>query len=163
MFKLCQEKRTIHLSENRFAQPKADRGRKIILKGKVITEIPMMPILLEASRRIDEMPLLRNEIPSDDLIFEISKNDQEKEEIKFDSDESLVFTLVDGKRTVREIMYESGCDEFTVYKAMYSMVCSGLIEKSERAMRVAETKESDYAFISKIYCKVTREICKAIL
>lgn len=122
------------------------------LTGMLVTELNPMRLILEASRRIDEMSVLTKQIPSDDVIFKISDKNKQTQEIKFTANEWRVMTLVDGSRTVRQIVNESGYDSFAVYKILYSLLSYGLIEKSVGVqLHEGEAREDDYSAIITIY------------
>ena len=136
---------------------------KLNLKGMVVTPLNIMNIILEATRRVDEMPIITKQITNDRLIFKISQRNQDKKEIKFNADEWRILTLVDGKRTVRQLMNESGHDDFTVYKVLYSLISYGLIEKDEEIYSVNKKVENDYLEIIKEYYEVTEIIHRHLL
>jgi hypothetical protein len=109
------------------------RDARINLRGALPTRLNTTKVLLEASRRIDEMSIIRKQIASDDQVFKISETIQDNEEVKLNSEEWRILSLVDGKRSVREAIRESGYDEFVVYKVLYSLISSGLIDNAENA------------------------------
>ncbi len=92
------------------------KDARLNLKGMIVTQLNPMKLILEASRRIDELSVLKEFIPSDKLVFKMSGKVQSKEEIKLNANEWRVLSLIDGTRTVRQIISESGYDEFAVYK-----------------------------------------------
>ncbi len=99
------------------------------LEGMIITDLNVMKIIMGATRRIDEMSVLVKQIPNDNLLFKVSGRSQEKEKLELNSQEWYILSLVDGARTVRQIIKDSGIGEFRVYKILYSLVSAGLIEK----------------------------------
>lgn len=121
------------------------------LTGMMVTELNPMKLILEASRRIDEMSVLSKQITSDDLIFKISDKNKQQQEIKFTANEWRILSLVDGSRTVRQIINESGYDSFAVYKILYSIISYGLIEKSSKVVLGSGEAGDDYAAIITVY------------
>ena len=107
------------------------RDARLNLKNMIVTQLNPMKLILEASRRIDELSVLKKVIPSDKLVFRMSGKVQSKEEIKLNANEWRVLSLIDGSRSVRQVITESGYDEFAVYKIFYSVISSGLIEQKE--------------------------------
>lgn len=124
---------------------------KINLKGFLVTPIDIMTIVLEATRRIDEMSILRKEITSEKLILKISEKVQYKEQTKFNAIEWRFLSLIDGKRTVRGLISASGYDDFTVYKVLYSLISFGFIEKAGTAHSDTDERGADYGAIIKAY------------
>ena len=107
------------------------RDARLNLKNMIVTQLNPMKLILEASRRIDELSVIKKVIPSDKLVFRMSGKVQSKEEIKLNANEWRVLSLIDGSRSVRQVISESGYDEFAVYKIFYSVISSGLIEQKE--------------------------------
>ncbi|RJX32902.1 MAG: DUF4388 domain-containing protein [Desulfurivibrio sp.] len=99
------------------------------LDNKIITRLNPMKLILEASRRIDEMSLLTAMITSDELVYKLAgRKKKGAEEFSFSSTERHILSLIDANRTVRDIIEHSSYDEFTVYKTLYALISSGLIE-----------------------------------
>ncbi len=131
--------------------------------GMVAVNLNVMKIILEGSRRIDEMPILRKLIPSDQLIFKASAKGGQGT-LSLNSNEWRILSLNDGVRTVREVIQMSGYDEFAVYRLLNSLNASGLIAKLEKES--FEKKEDvndrtdDYAGIIAMYNDILHVIRK---
>lgn len=132
---------------------------EINLTGMIITQLNPMRLILEATRRIDEMSMLTEMIPSDQIIFKISNKPQnEEEDIKFSPNEWRILSLIDGIRTLRQIIKITGYDEFAVYKIVYSIMSYGLIEKLEGTTAPEEKPERDHTSIITFYSGVFQVI-----
>ena len=141
------------------------------LDGMVAVNLNVMKIILEGSRRIDEMPILKKLIPSDQLIFKASTKGGPRT-LNLNSNEWRILSLNDGVRTVREVIQMSGYDEFAVYRLLNSLNAAGLIEKLEKGLleEKEEIKEEvnedvtdqndDYAGIIAMYNDVLHVIRK---
>ena len=127
------------------------KDAKLNLKGMIITQLNPMKLILEASRRIDELSVLKKFIPSDRLVFKMSGKVQSKEEIKLNANEWRILSLIDGTHTVRQIINESGYDEFAVYKIFFSVISSGLIEQKEEINLDDEDGKSNYSAILTVF------------
>ncbi len=101
------------------------------LKGLKIVQLNTMELIMEATRRIDEMSVLIGQIPSDKLIFKISGKTKTNEEITLNEEEWQLLAMLDGTSTVREIINRSGHDDFQVYKILNSLILAGRIQESE--------------------------------
>lgn len=107
---------------------------QINIKGLVIAKINIMKIILEATRKIDELEVLKKHLPADDVILQVSEQINDRKEIKLTTNELQVLTLVDGKQTVGEMIESIGegplvaLDRFSVYKLIFSLFSSGWIE-----------------------------------
>jgi len=109
----------------------------------LIKKINVMHVLLEASRRIDEMQIMKEQIPDDNLIFEKSGNIKSVED-ELNEDEFAVLALINGNDSVRQVIEKSGFDEYSVYNMLNSLILSGCIHPyEERASQ--ETVEEEGA------------------
>lgn len=138
------------------------KDAKLNLKGMIITQLNPMKLILEASRRIDELSVLQKYIPSDRIVFKMSGKMQSKEEIKLNANEWRILSLIDGARTVRQIIDESGYDEFAVYKIFFSVISSGLIEPKEEAAAPGPRGDDDYSAILVVFNDILTSVRNAI-
>jgi len=138
------------------------KDAKLNLKGMIVTQLNPMKLILEASRRIDELSVLKQSIPSDKLVFQMSGKVHTKEEIKLNANEWRILSLIDGTRTVRQIINESAYDEFAVYKIFFSVISSGLIEQKEEVQLDDQGEESDSSAILTVFNDILQSIKKNI-
>ncbi|MCK5163885.1 MAG: DUF4388 domain-containing protein [Desulfobacula sp.] len=139
------------------------KDAKLNLKGMIITQLNPMKLILEASRRIDELSVLKKFIPSDKLVFKMSGKVQSKEEIKLNANEWRILSLIDGTRTVRQIINESGYDEFAVYKIFFSVISSGLIEQKEEVLLDDQGGNNDCSAILTVFNDILQAVRKNIV
>lgn len=101
------------------------------LKGVAGNKLNTMNLLLEASRRIDEIEIFKKQMPDEAGILKIAGNaDQHTDGIRLNPDEWRILSLIDGKSTIRQIIDKSGLDDFNGYKHLNSLIASGRIEIS---------------------------------
>jgi hypothetical protein len=130
----------------------------INVKGKLFIPLNPMGIIMEASRRIDERSIITREIPSEQLIFKISKKMGDTEKAKLTKNEWRILSLMDGSRTVKQVINDSAYAEFATYKIIYSLAMSGFIEKTWE-------EESDIVYfidIINIFNNIFHAVCKAL-
>src|SRR5690606_5699536 len=82
----------------------------------VVVAINPESLLLEAARRIDEWSLVEKKIPSFDLIFAVERERIEAAGVELTREQRELIPLLDGARTLQEIVDETGQTEFTVGK-----------------------------------------------
>ncbi|MDZ7832398.1 MAG: DUF4388 domain-containing protein [Desulfobacterales bacterium] len=111
------------------------------LKGAIEYKLDTMNILLDASRRIEEMGILKKQIPSDAAIPKISGQTGGRGEIKLKADEWRILSLLNGQATVRQIFDKSGFDDFTAYQILNSLISSGRV-KVRQPRTLAELEEA---------------------
>ncbi len=109
-------------------------------------------ILMEGFRRLDEMNLIREKIPSQNVVFRKLK-DQPKAPLP--PSLQKLWSLIDGKRTLAELIRLSGLGEFNAYKAVYELLRSGLIE-------VVEDVEEEQDLLSRV-AREYNELVKMIM
>lgn len=129
------------------------RALPLNVEGKLVTKMNTMEILLEASRRIDEWSVIKEQISSEEQIFAISEKTHNKKEVKLNKTEWRILSLIDGVRTVRNIVDKSAHDEFSAFKALCSLKLSGLVEETEKP-RTAGREALDYKIIANVYLDV---------
>ncbi len=131
--------------------------------GMVAVNLNVMKIILEGSRRIDEMSILKKLIPNDKLIFKASAKGGQGS-LNLNSNEWRMLSLNDGTRTVKEVVQKSGYDEFAVYRLINSLNASGLIKKLEDTPfeKNAEVtdRNDDYSGIIAMYNDILHVIRK---
>lgn len=81
-------------------------------------------LLLEGARRIDEWSLIEKKIPSLEIIFEATA-DKPVEGMDLSDEQKKILALVDGRRSVQEVIEESGMVEFDVAKALFGLIQAG--------------------------------------
>jgi len=96
----------------------------------LLKKINIMHVLLEASRRIDEMQVIKQLIPDNSLVFEKS-GDIKSVVDKLNEQELSILALVDGKCSVRQVIEKSGLDEYSVLNILNSLILSGCIHPYE--------------------------------
>lgn len=114
-------------------------------EGAMLVSINPENLLLEGARRIDEWSLVEKRIPSLDLIFEMDRA-RPLEGVDLTDEQRKVIPLVDGKRTVHEVVEESGLVEFDVGKALFGLIQAGFAHPVGRK-RPVEVREVPLARI----------------
>lgn len=97
--------------------------------------IPMPGLILDGLRRFDEKKVAAEVLSDDSVVFaRLITNADEIDSVEMDLRELAVFTQVDGKKSLREIIESSGMDELDVKRICYSLQKVGLlkIKSSER-------------------------------
>ncbi len=106
----------------------------INVKGMVVAKINVVSLLLEASRRIDEISILRKHFPDDALAYQPTDQVSDKGALTLSSAELKILGLVNGQRAIKQVIRDSGFDEYAAYKSLYSLLSSGLIEPGEEIL-----------------------------
>ena len=113
--------------------------------GEVLVSINPESLLLEGARRVDEWSLIEKKIPSLDLIFRVDLEHALQSEAELTEMQKALLTHLDGTRSVREIVDQTGFVEFEVGKAIYGLIQAGFAERAGKrdAQPVTRTREAD--------------------
>ena len=93
-------------------------------------------LLMEGARRVDEWSVVEKKITSMDLVFALERNPLEDEGLELTDDQRLIIPLIDGNRSVMDLVAVSGLVEFDTGKALYGLIQAGFAVQV--AKRVAE-------------------------
>ena len=113
--------------------------------GEVLVSINPESLLLEGARRVDEWSLIEKKIPTLDLIFKVDSARALAAESELTEMQKTLLQHLDGSRSVREIVDQTGLVEFEVGKAIYGLIQAGFAERAGKrdAAPVTRTREGD--------------------
>ncbi len=132
------------------------------LKGMIVAKINVIGLLLKSSRKIDEVSVFKKHISTDLVVYRMTGKVSDKDEVTLKAKELKILRLIDGQRSLRQVIRDGGFDEYSAYKAIYSLLTSGLIESvgvqtnvpaKESAHKPAVEKQ-DYSTIISVYDSV---------
>jgi len=117
-----------------------------------LTQFDAGAIVMEAARRIDEWERVREAVPTDsDIFIHSGVESQDLDPDEWGSDLTGVYTLVDGKRDIAEILEEYHLSVFDTGMILRELVLSGLIrvcdfaELTDAAWRLIDENETEAA------------------
>lgn len=129
------------------------------LDQEFATELNHMEVILEGTRRVDEWGILKKNIPDKQMVFKINRSVEEKRDtVNLTANEWRIISLINGKRTVQQVIEDSGNDEFSVYRVINSLISSGLIEQGASVAAIASEDKSESPAIIQIYHRVLLSI-----
>ena len=73
--------------------------------------------------------MIEKEVHSLDLIFKLVRDPRDAEDVELTSNQRTLVPLLDGTKTVRELVDDSGLVEFETGKAIYELVQAGFVHK----------------------------------
>jgi tetratricopeptide (TPR) repeat protein len=100
--------------------------------GETLVSINPEALLLEGARRVDEWTLIEKKIPSFDLVFALDLSHGDPTASELTRDQQRIVRLIDDRRSVREIVEESGLLEFEACKALFGLIQAGFARHSGR-------------------------------
>jgi tetratricopeptide (TPR) repeat protein len=108
-----------------------DSGQAPEEDGLFLVDIPPESLLMEGARRVDEWTQVEKKIPSFDIVFQVDKDpDTAGDDVELTEAQRKVLPLIDGLRTVTEIVQESGLGDFDTGKALYGLVQGSFISRA---------------------------------
>ncbi|MGH2819884.1 MAG: DUF4388 domain-containing protein, partial [Actinomycetota bacterium] len=125
----------------------------VAIDPEVELSVSVENLIMEASRRLEELALIKKAIPSAEIVFAMApKPPDGAVEINITSDEWQVLVLVDEHRSVADIATLVGHDAFQTTRTLYGLLSSGLIvrreareEQEELAQAVGESNVLEFA------------------
>ena len=108
-------------------------------------ELNTMSVIMEGTRRIDEWMEIQKILPPDDVVIAVSKRPKTKsEEIVLSLDEFKIMALINGERTMPELVNLSPMGEFVTYRAIYRLIVQKLVEVvGKKEEEVAEKEDEE--------------------
>ena len=165
IFKKFIEKQIREILYNLFFWKKGEfhfKETPLKLEEDVVVNLNTIDVILEASRRIDELDIIRKQLPDEAAVLKISEKNPDKKEIKLDSNEWHILSLIDGKKNVGQIVQQSGYETYPVYKLLFSLLSSGLIRKVEAVALTGKDRISDQSGLIILHNDVLGVIFKAL-
>lgn len=84
-------------------------------------------VLMEGIRRVDEWPMILEKVPSTAMVFKVGSGADKLNPKQIDPGEVRMLDLIDGKRTVQELVDTSGLAEFEAMRGLASLVAARAI------------------------------------
>ncbi len=110
-----------------------------------LIELSTTSIIMEGTRRIDEWLEIQKVLPPDNMLLRIAKSPKvNREELTISIDEFRVLALINGERTLTELIELSPMGEFVTCRSAYRLIVNNLIEVSGQRQAqevVAEDQE----------------------
>ncbi len=94
-------------------------------EGAFRVSISIDALLMEGARRVDEWSVVEKKITSMDLVFALERDPLEDEGLELTDDQKQIIPLIDGERSVMDLVEVSGLVEFDTGKALYGLIQAG--------------------------------------
>ncbi len=94
-----------------------------------LIELSTMSVIMEGTRRIDEWMEIQKVLPPDDAILRIAVSPKtNREELTISVDEFRLLAMINGERTLPELIDLSPMGEFVTCRAVYRLVINNLVD-----------------------------------
>jgi len=94
--------------------------------------IPASHLILESARRVDERKYAAKMFQDPNMVFIRLMTDVAMEDINLDDNELRIFSLIDGRRTLNDIINMSGMDENEVKRIIYTLTRAGILKRKTK-------------------------------
>ena len=101
-------------------------------EADIVVSINPESLLLEAARRVDEWSLIEKKIPSLDLLFDVERDRIAKSDVELTPEQQRILPLLDGSRTVQDVVDQTGLTEFDTGKALFGLIQAGFAHRVGR-------------------------------
>ena len=118
-----------------------------------LVELVTMSVVMEGTRRIDEWIEIQKLIPPDDMLLGVAKAPKVKrDEITLSVEEFRVMAIINGERTLPELIQISPYGEFVTCRSVYRLVVNNLIEVvGKREAKPEEVADEEEEILSIIF------------
>jgi len=96
-------------------------------KHAVTISVDLANLIMEGARRIDEWEQCLKLLPDKSVVFRVVVTPRD-EKITLTADEWRILFLINGQRTLEELCHDADDDAFHVYRVIYGLLSSKLIE-----------------------------------
>lgn len=131
--------------------------RRLPDKDQVITELNTMNVIMESVKRIDELTQMQKLLPPDGVALKVNSlppllsAQVVSNKIELSSEELQTFLLVNGERTLPEIVELSPLVEFDTYKSLHRLLTDKLVLTGEKKKTVLEKKREEELLFENSY------------
>ncbi len=108
---------------------------------RISLDVSVMNLIMEGTRRLDEWSRVRERIQNDRMILAPLRSTEElTRSVRLSDFERVVLALVDGRRTVRDIIVLARQGEFETWQALHALLSAGVIRIQLLALDPAEDR-----------------------
>ena len=108
-----------------------EEGRFAFLKGAThrerTIEIDLHNLLLDGLRQLDEQRLIEGRLPPWDTVLHVQRDASAIDDVRLTQVEWRLLALINGRRTLQEVVDLSGSIELEAQRLVYGLISSGLI------------------------------------
>lgn len=123
-------------------------------KAPYLVNLPTMNIIMEGTRRIDEWIEIQKVLPPNDILLRVKVAPKiNSDQVILTLDEFKTLSIINGERTLPDLIAVSSIGEFPTCRALYKLIVSGLVEGSGRVSNgdVGTNENEDEIILSIIF------------
>ncbi len=120
-----------------------------------LIELNTMNVVMEGTRRIDEWLEIQKVLPPDDILLALATSPKTKnDEVRFSMEEFRVLSLINGERTLTDLLTISPLGEFVTCRSVYKLILNKLIESAGKKEGEEEIKINEEEIVLGIIFKL---------
>jgi hypothetical protein len=97
-------------------------------------ELSTINVIMEGTRRIDEWIEIEKVLPPDDVKLMLNKAPKlNKDEVTISLEEFQILSLINGERTIPDLLETSPVGEFVTLRALYRLIVAGMVQSAGKA------------------------------
>jgi len=113
----------------------------VVADVEVPISVSVENLIIEASRRLDELEVITRKIPSEATVLRMAATPPEGAvEINITPEEWRMLVLVNGARSIHDIATTTGTDDLTAMRSLYGLVSAGLVEVEDPGEEADESE-----------------------
>jgi len=123
-------------------------------KAPYLVNLPTMNIIMEGTRRIDEWIEIQKVLPPNDILLRVKIAPKvNSDQVILTLDEFKTLSIINGERTLPDLITVSSIGEFPTCRALYKLIVSGLVEGAGKISNgnVGATENEDEIVLSIIF------------
>jgi len=101
-----------------------------------LVQLSPQELLLEGARRIDEWRKIEKRLPPFETVLAVKKDHGD---VPLTNEEEKILTLIEGSRTIDDILKLSEFDFFETCRTIYALISAGIVEKPEKTELAKKT------------------------
>ncbi|RKX29477.1 MAG: hypothetical protein DRP47_01690 [Candidatus Zixiibacteriota bacterium] len=118
-----------------------------------LVDLSTMNVVMEGTRRIDEWIEIQKILPPDDVMLAMVRTPKiKKDEVRLSVEEFQILGLINGERTVADLISQSPVGEFVTCRAIYRLIVDNLVEAvGQREGEKAQKEDEEEVVLSIIF------------
>lgn len=134
---------------------------------QITTDLNTINVIMEGTRKIDEMVEMQKILPKDDVALSINPNPKIKSDsLHLSFDELKILLMVDGERTYADMLEQSPLGEFNTSRALLKLINRGIVSQGEKRQTQKEKKREEsilFEMLTKVFSTSYSTIDKILL
>ncbi|HVP36598.1 MAG TPA: DUF4388 domain-containing protein [Terriglobales bacterium] len=118
-------------------------------EGQITTNLNTMNVIMEGTRKIDEMVEMQKILPKDNMVLKGNSNPKidSSSSVNLSLDEFKVLLMVDGEKTYPDILEESPLGEYSTSRALLKLIDQEMVVSGEKRQTRKDKRKEESALL----------------